>query len=47
MGPLTQLYAGLMPDAGKPERNGSYLIPFGRYGVTRKDIKEPGVGEKL
>jgi hypothetical protein len=47
MGALTQLYAGLMPEAGKPERNGSYLIPFGRYGVARKDTKAPGVGEKL
>lgn len=47
MGALTQLYAGLMPEAGKPEHNGLYYIPFGREGVTRKDTKAPGVGDKL
>lgn len=47
MGALTQLYAGLMPESGKPERNGSYFIPFGRYGVARKDTQDPEVGQKL
>lgn len=47
MGALTQLYAGLMPETGKPDRNGLYFIPFGREGVRRKDTQAPGVGEKL
>lgn len=47
MGCLTQIYAGLSEEAGKPERNGSYLIPFGRFGVTRKDVHAEGAGPKL
>jgi hypothetical protein len=47
MGCLTQLYAGLMPETGKPDINGSYFIPFGRKGLPRSDTASPESGEKL
>lgn len=47
LGCLTQLYAGLMPESGKPEKNGLYFVPWGREGVTRHDAQGQEVGEKL
>ncbi|KAJ5619729.1 hypothetical protein N7510_003713 [Penicillium lagena] len=36
-GAFTELYAGLSPDI-QPEQNGSYVIPWGRLHVPRKDL---------
>lgn len=36
-GAYTELYAGLSPDIST-ERNGSYVIPWGRIAVPRKDL---------
>lgn len=44
-GALTQLYAGTTPDA--VELNGKYLVPWARVGPTRRDARDPKVGEAL
>jgi NAD(P)-dependent dehydrogenase (short-subunit alcohol dehydrogenase family) len=47
LGCLTQLYAGLMPEAGKSEHNGTYYIPWGREGIKRPDTQDKEVASKL
>lgn len=37
-GSLTELFAGLSPEVSE-ERNGAYIIPWGRFGEPRADIK--------
>ncbi|KAG1822689.1 uncharacterized protein BJ212DRAFT_1456374 [Suillus subaureus] len=44
-GALTQLYAGTVPEA--VELNGKYLVPWARVGPTRRDARDPKVGEAL
>ncbi|CCM05434.1 uncharacterized protein FIBRA_07653 [Fibroporia radiculosa] len=44
-GALTQLYAGVAPDASK--MSGKYLIPWARLGEARLDALEPKTGERL
>ncbi|KAG1743182.1 uncharacterized protein EDB91DRAFT_1236724 [Suillus paluster] len=44
-GALTQLYAGTAPEA--VELNGKYLVPWARLGPTRKDARDPKIGEAL
>lgn len=51
-GGYTELFAGWSEEAGKPEHNGGYVIPWGRFGDVRKDVqqelgKEGGVAEKF
>lgn len=45
MGALTQLYAGVAPEA--KDLNGTYLIPWARVGDTRQDVKDPKAAEEL
>lgn len=44
-GAYTELYAGLSPDISK-ENNNAWIIPWGRFGILRKDIEQAGVLEK-
>ncbi|KAG1751095.1 hypothetical protein EDB19DRAFT_1675262 [Suillus lakei] len=44
-GALTQLYAGTVAEA--VESNGKYLVPWARAGPTRKDARDPKIGEAL
>lgn len=38
-GALTELFAGLSPLITEEEHNGRYVIPWGRFGEPRVDIK--------
>ncbi|KAL3421161.1 putative short-chain dehydrogenase [Phlyctema vagabunda] len=40
-GAFTELYCGLSPDL-TPERNGAWIIPWGRSGPLRKDLQDAG-----
>lgn len=42
-GAMTLLFAGCSPEVG-PEKNGKYVIPWGRWGLTRKDVWEANGG---
>jgi hypothetical protein len=51
-GAYTELFAGWSEEAGKPEKNGAYIIPWGRFGGFREDLtaeieKEGGNAEKF
>ncbi|KAK3056547.1 short-chain alcohol dehydrogenase [Extremus antarcticus] len=51
-GAYTELFAGWSEEAGRVERNGEYVIPWGRFGTFRQDIKveigkEGGNAEKF
>lgn len=51
-GAYTELFAGWSDDAGRPERNGAYIHPWGRFGSFKEDIqveigKKGGKAEKL
>ena len=39
-GAYTDLYAGWSEEMGRPERNGGYVIPWGRAGDVRVDIQK-------
>lgn len=43
---MTQLAAGLLPEYGNSDKNGLYLIPYGRIGKARPDTSSPAVGKK-
>ena len=46
-GGYTELFAGWSDDAGKAEKNGAYIIPWGRFGILRDDVtKEWQAGGK-
>lgn len=40
LGALTELWAGFSTDITVERNNGAYVIPWGRLGETRVDIKE-------
>lgn len=47
-GAYTELSAGWGEEAGRKENAGGYVVPWGRFGVLRSDLVEPGEdGEKL
>ncbi|WWC90502.1 uncharacterized protein L201_005438 [Kwoniella dendrophila CBS 6074] len=47
LGRMTPLYAGLSPEAGKPDQNGSYYIPWGRKGSANPDACDEENTEKM
>lgn len=51
-GGYTELFAGFSEAAGKEDKNGAYVVPWGRFADNRKDIeavkhKEGGTAEKF
>lgn len=46
-GAYTELFAGWSEEAGKKENQGKYVVPWGRFGVLRGDLKEAGEAAKL
>lgn len=42
-GGLTELFGGLSPEI-TPQHNGTYIIPWGRFGTVRKDIVDADTG---
>ena len=51
-GGYTELWAGWSEEAGKPDMNGAYVLPWGRFGGFREDLtaeieKEGGNAEKF
>ena len=51
-GGYTELWAGWSEEAGKPDKNGAYVFPWGRFGDFREDLtaeikKEGGNAEKF
>ena len=51
-GGYTELFAGWSEEAGRPDKHGSYIIPWGRFGVQRDDVmagvgKQGGTAEKF
>lgn len=51
-GAYTELFAGFSEEAGKADRNGAYVAPWGRFADNRKDIeavkgKEGGTAAKF
>lgn len=46
-GAYTELYAGWSEEAGKPEGEGKYVVPWGRFGVLRPDVEQSQEGPKL
>lgn len=38
-GAYTELWAGWDAEAGKPERNGAYIVPWGRFSDNRADVE--------
>lgn len=39
-GAYTELFAGWSEEAAKPENNGLYILPWGRFGAFRNDVGE-------
>jgi len=46
-GAYTELFAGWSEEAGKPENDGKYVVPWGRFGELRADVKGSQDGAKL
>lgn len=46
-GAYTELFAGWSEEAGKPENDGKYVVPWGRFGDLRADVKGSQDGVKL
>lgn len=51
-GAYTELFAGWSEEAGQPDKNGAYIVPWGQFGTCRADIvaeteKEGGNAEKF
>jgi retinol dehydrogenase-12 len=46
-GAYTELFAGWSEEAGKPENDGKYIVPWGRFGELRADVKASQDGVKL
>jgi retinol dehydrogenase-12 len=46
-GAYTELFAGWSEEAGKPENDGKYVVPWGRFGELRADVKASQDGVKL
>ena len=38
-GAYTELFAGWSEEAGRADKNGAYIIPWGRFGTFRKDVQ--------
>jgi retinol dehydrogenase-12 len=46
-GAYTELFAGWSEEAGKPENDAKYIVPWGRFGELRTDVKASQDGVKL
>lgn len=46
-GAYTELFAGWSEDAGKPENQAKYVVPWGRFGMLRADVDANTDGGKL
>lgn len=46
-GGYTELFAGWSEEAGRKENAGKYVVPWGRFGVLRKDVEVSQEGAKL
>lgn len=46
-GAYTLLFAGWSEEAATEERNGTYVLPWGRFGVPRRDLKDGANGNAV